>query len=724
MDTRRLITALVAGFVIFFAYRVVYERLFPPPQIPQPTSQPQERAPGPPGTSQPVGQAPAIGPPAGQTQPTTLASAPARPGEGLAFVGGQRSEPLTIGTAQDDLKLQLTPHGAAVTNIWLTERKNGEYRYRVGPRIDEPYELLTPVEEAGRTYHSYLTHKLRIEEFDNRDWRLDDLIWEVAEADERKATFTATLRWADRDEPLLRVTKTYELQSAPKLLHLTLAIENLGGQPLNVAIDQDGPVGIRKEQIQYDMRRLTYALRDGNAVSVKGLSRGDLAKLTPDKPRDLGVPGDDKRFLWVVLGNKFFGVFTRPLPITGNVADYLERAVGLVAVRDATTDPGDMLARFKTTHLPIGAGGQQAFTFEVYAGPKDSEVLEKTNPAFKDRAQLGYSVAQKADQRCCCTFYPLPEIMKWLLHTIVFVVRNYGVAIIIMVLIIRTLLHPLAVYQQKSMFRMQEAQARIQPKMQALRERYANDKARLNQEMMKLWGEENVNPMGMMVGMLPLLIQMPILVALWTSLNTDIQLRHAPFDGWWIYDLSAPDALIEFGGAGVTIPVLGWLPLIGRMFQNVPSLNLLPILMGVSMWLQQKYMPKPAQQARLEAARKQPPPQPRKKGKGGMSPQDQLRQQQMIAYMMSIMFPLMFYYMPSGLNLYWMSTNVFGIFESLVIRKQLKKEKERGGPQGPGAAKKKGRTGLVARVLKRIAERAEDIQHKADELSDQKKKRR
>jgi YidC/Oxa1 family membrane protein insertase len=719
METRRLITALIAGFVIFFAYRAAYEHFFPAPQTPPPTSQPQELAPGPSGTSQPVGQAPATGAPAGQTQPTTLASAPARPGEGLAFVGGQRSEPLTIGTAQDDLKLQLTPHGAAVTNIWLTERKNGEYRYRVGPRTDEPYELLTPVEEDGRRYHSYLTHKLRIEEFDNRDWPLDDLIWEVAGADERKATFTATLRWADRDGALLRVTKTYELQSAPKLLHLTLAIENLSDQSLNVQIDQDGPVGIHKEQIQYDMRRLTYALRDGETISVKGLSRRDLAKLPPDKPRDLGVPGPDKKFLWVVLGNKFFGVFTRPLQISGDVADYLERAVGLVAVRDATTNPGDMLVRFQTKHLPIGAGGRQAFTFEIYAGPKDSEVLEKTNPAFADRAQLGYSAAQDADRRCCCAFHPLPAIMKWLLHTIVFVVRNYGVAIIIMVLIIRTLLHPLAVYQQKSMFRMQEAQARIQPKMQALRERHANDKARLNQEMMKLWKEENVNPMGMMVGMLPLLIQMPILVALWTSLNTDIQLRHAPFDGWWIYDLSAPDALVKFGGAGLTIPVLGWLPMIGRMFQNIPSLNLLPILMGISMWLQQKYMPKPAQQARLEAARKQQQQAP-KKGGGGMSPQDQLRQQQMIAYMMAVMFPLMFYYMPSGLNLYWMSTNVFGIFESLVIRKQLKAEKERGGPPGP----EKKQPGLAARLFARLAERAEEIQRKADELSDQKKKRR
>jgi YidC/Oxa1 family membrane protein insertase len=305
--------------------------------------------------------------------------------------------------------------------------------------------------------------------------------------------------------------------------------------------------------------------------------------------------------------------------------------------------------------------------------------------------------------------------MTGLLESIQTVVRNYGVAIIVLVLIIRALLHPLTVFQQKSMYRMQEAQARLQPKLAALKERYANDKVRLNQETMKLYGEEGVNPMAGMVGMLPMLIQMPILIALWTALNTDVHLRHAGFDPWWITDLSAPDALIEFSGDGITIPILGWLPLIGTWFTNVPSLNLLPILMGVSMWLQQKYMPKPGMQAKLEAAKKAATQKKSHQKRSGMSPEDQARQQQMIMYMMSIFFPLMFYRMPSGLNLYWMSTNVFGIAESLRIRKQLQTQKERREREGPPPVKKK--PGVVGRVFKHLAARAEELQKRADQLS-------
>jgi YidC/Oxa1 family membrane protein insertase len=212
-----------------------------------------------------------------------------------------------------------------------------------------------------------------------------------------------------------------------------------------------------------------------------------------------------------------------------------------------------------------------------------------------------------------------------------------------------------------------------------------------------------------------MLLQMPILVALWTALNSDIQLRHAPLDGWWIRDLAAPDALVQFGHP-ITIPILGQLPLLGRMFSGIDALNLLPILMGVSMWLQQKYMPKPSVHARPGATPKPgAAPRPAERRPGQLSPEDQLRQQRIMSYMMVFIFPLMFYYMPAGLNLYWMATNVFGIGESLIIRKQLAEEKarrERAGPPPPGQR----RTGLFARILKRLAEQAEEIQRKADDL--------
>jgi membrane protein insertase Oxa1/YidC/SpoIIIJ len=133
--------------------------------------------------------------------------------------------------------------------------------------------------------------------------------------------------------------------------------------------------------------------------------------------------------------------------------------------------------------------------------------------------------------------------------------------------------------------------------------------------------------------------------------------------------------------------------------------------MGISMWLQQKYMPKPHMQAKLEAAKKA---QAEGKKKGGMSVEDQMRQQQMMAYMMAIMFPLMFYNMPSGLTLYWMVTNVFGICESIIIRKQLDRDKERRAKLGPPPPKQ---PGMISRFFKRIASQAEELQRKADELS-------
>jgi YidC/Oxa1 family membrane protein insertase len=215
-----------------------------------------------------------------------------------------------------------------------------------------------------------------------------------------------------------------------------------------------------------------------------------------------------------------------------------------------------------------------------------------------------------------------------------------------------------------------------------------------------------------LVAFIPLFLQMPILVALWTAMNTEIQLRNAPFDGWWIVDLSNPDALISFGGDGITIPVLSWLPwwLGGSMFRNIPSFNVLPILMGVSMWLQQKYMPKPGMQARIDAAKTQPT------SAGAPTLEMQMRQQAMMANIMSVMFPLMFYYMPSGLNLYWMATNVFGIFESLIIRKQLEREKERRAKLGPPPPKK---PGAVARLFKWMAEQGNELQQKADQITEQ-----
>jgi len=156
------------------------------------------------------------------------------------------------------------------------------------------------------------------------------------------------------------------------------------------------------------------------------------------------------------------------------------------------------------------------------------------------------------------------------------------------------------------------------------------------------------------MGFLPMMVQMPILIALWSAIYTSIDLRGAPFLPFWITDLSVPDALVRF--STVTVPLLGW---------KIDSLNLLPILMGVAMYLQQKLMPSQA----------------------AASPQA-AQQQKMMMIMMPLFLPLILYKGPSGVNLYFMTSTFAGVIEQHIIRKHIR-EKEQVESKGLVAATSK-----------------------------------
>jgi YidC/Oxa1 family membrane protein insertase len=198
-------------------------------------------------------------------------------------------------------------------------------------------------------------------------------------------------------------------------------------------------------------------------------------------------------------------------------------------------------------------------------------------------------------------------------------------------------MHPVTKKSQVSMMKMQK----LGPKMEEIKKKYANNKAEMNKKVMALYKTEGVSPVS---SMLPMMIQMPIWIALWTAINTSIDLRGAGFLPFWITDLSAPDALIRF--KEITIPLLGW---------HIDSFNLLPLMMGLVMYLQQKLMPHSASssQANPQAA----------------------QQQKMMMVMMTLMFPIMLYKGPSGVNLYIMSSIGGGVIEQIVIRKHIR-EKE------------------------------------------------
>lgn len=216
-------------------------------------------------------------------------------------------------------------------------------------------------------------------------------------------------------------------------------------------------------------------------------------------------------------------------------------------------------------------------------------------------------------------------ITKPLLYALAYIkdiVGNMGLGIIILTLLLKILLAPLANKSYKSMNRMKD----VQPKIQEIQKRYADDKVKLGQEISALYKKENINPVG---GCLPTLLQSPILFALYKVLYISIEMRHAPFVGW-ISDLSMPDTMFIFN-------------LFGLMPVELPSflqIGVWPILMGLSMFLQQKIGPTPSDPS-----------------------------QAIMMLIMPIMFTFMFAHLPSGLVIYWTFSNVFSIVQQYIVTK-------------------------------------------------------
>jgi YidC/Oxa1 family membrane protein insertase len=250
------------------------------------------------------------------------------------------------------------------------------------------------------------------------------------------------------------------------------------------------------------------------------------------------------------------------------------------------------------------APGQEAtLDYTAYLGPKDLDVLHTLDRKLERVVDYGwFDIIAK----------PLHGFLKYIDK----VVKNYGVAIIILTIFVKILFWPLTNKSYKSMKAMQK----LQPQMAKIREKYKGDKEKLNQELMALYKTQKVNPFG---GCLPMIVQIPVFFALYKILGYSIEIRHQPFI-WWINDLSAPDRLY----LGFNIPYLGGLPV-------------LTLLMGASMFIQQKMTPVTGDPTQAK-----------------------------MMMMMPIVFTFMFINFPSGLVLYWLVNNILSIGQQYYINKQ------------------------------------------------------
>jgi YidC/Oxa1 family membrane protein insertase len=248
------------------------------------------------------------------------------------------------------------------------------------------------------------------------------------------------------------------------------------------------------------------------------------------------------------------------------------------------------------------AGG--AASGKMYFGPKNTDILKTLDVKAEKIVDFGwFDIIAK----------PMIIGMNWCNK----VTHNYGIDIILLTILIKVIFYPLSVKSYKSMKEMQKTQ----PELAKLKEKYKDDKAKLNQEMMELYKRRGINPMG---GCFPMIIQIPVFFALYKALSSAIELRHAPFM-FWINDLSAPEDLFTFHVAGYALP-----------------LRILPLVMGVTQVIQQKMTPTSV---------------------------DPMQEKIMLA--MPIVFTFIFWGFPSGLVLYWLVNNVISIAQQYYINKKV-----------------------------------------------------
>jgi YidC/Oxa1 family membrane protein insertase len=341
-----------------------------------------------------------------------------------------------------------------------------------------------------------------------------------------------------------------------------------------------------------------------------------------------------------------------------------------------------LLTSIWTPETSVPKGGVANFDLGVYAGPLNPRILDRAEPFLG--LNMGELVVYTMGGCCAwCTFAWLADALLWFLSFIHdSMVFDWGLAIIVLVIVVRLILHPIQKKSQIAMQRFSRAMADMKPELDALQKRFKDDPTRMQQEQMRLFRERGVSPAGCVGGMLPIFAQMPIWMALYAVLFFAFDLRQAPafyglfqqFGGWsFLADLSAQDNFFLFPK-----PINLWL-------FSLSAINLLPILMGIVFYFQQKYM--------------SPPITP------NMS-EEQIQQQKIMKWMMVILFPIMTYIAPSGLTLYILTSTCIGIIESRIIKKQVD-------GMDLSAKPTPGKKGLLARVYEQALERAAEQQKRA-----------
>ena len=377
------------------------------------------------------------------------------------------------------------------------------------------------------------------------------------------------------------IEKKFSFSPDTYMIDLSVTIKNLSGQTLrdSVILSLVQPAEVTQSRFGF--------------TGPSALINKKLTQVKTKKIKDKNIYTGNVK--WVAVQDRYFMSAIIPNdPVDGGMHLYMDDKI--------------LTNRYVRPETVMDSGTQHVFKYKLFFGPKSMRVLNGLDYDLVKAVHFGmFDIIAK----------PCVWIMNFIYDHFI---PNYGVAIIMLTLFTKIILWPLGNKSYKSMAEMK----RIQPLMAEIREKYKNDKKRMNEEVMGLYKTYKVNPMG---GCLPMLAQIPIFFALYRMLYEAIELRHAPFF-WWINDLSAPDRLFRFD---VSIPFM----------QPPYGIPVLTIIMGASMFIQQKMSP----------------------------PMGDAAQAKMMM-LMPLVFTVMFINFSSGLVLYWLVNNIISMAQQYYVQKK------------------------------------------------------
>ena len=349
------------------------------------------------------------------------------------------------------------------------------------------------------------------------------------------------------------------------------------------------------------------------------------------------------RIDWIAVRNKYFTAIISPKNPNNIEGGYIR------GEHFALNNQGIKESYSTRLILPIKSPNFEKHEFSLYIGPVDYDILKSQGNNLEEIVDFGSFFGLKFIVRPIAEYVLLP--LFGFLHMFI---PNYGIVIIVFSLIIKIVLYPLTKTSLHSMKKMQL----LQPKIAEIKEKFKDDPQKMNKETMKLYSTYGVNPAG---GCLPLILQMPIFVALWGLFQVAIELRQQPFM-FWINDLSRPDVIASLP---LKIPLFG-----------IDQISGLALLMGITTFVQQKMTVKDPKQ-------------------------------QSLVYIMPVMLTLMFMSFPSGLNLYYFMFNLFSIIQQFYINKKHDNVVLEPVPQKPGKKK-----GFMERMMETAEQSAKAQQQK------------